>query len=661
MSNNSKATKRMQLVQKAVAGDKQAQLDLARMYRDGDGVRKNGEQAIKWYLLAADQGDTEAMFELGWLYHEDGKNNREFKKQAVFWMTKAAEEGLGKAQYCLGWWYYHGSVGRVRYKEAARWYHKAAEQKEAYAYDELGLLYYYGLGVKRDLKAAVQWYRKGAQAEHEWAMHRYAAFLAHGIGVQKNMELAIQLTKEAAEQGDADAQCSYGDYLAFSSFGPHDYKGAIPWYRKSAEGTSEHANCKLGKIYMGGLGVRKNTKKGYELIRRAAKIGCGEACFEMYKFYLEDNSLVRPDLKRALHWLKRSAKTKEGTYAKLELARRYREGDGVRKNAKLARKWSLEVKDIDAFCDIFVDSEYQLLSEAKAGDADAMSSLGRYYRERVDENKSYGALARKWALRTAQKGNIVGMNDTADYYYHGSYGARRSYEKGFLWYSKAAELGSAYAMNFLSVCFQEGKGTERNAKKAFEWVKKSAAMGDAEGQNMLGVLLLVGCGTRKNARKAVEMFMMSAEQGDPWGVRNCADCMLLGIGFSGKYKRALHYYSRLAQQGSLYAKYRIAEMLIKGQGTKRNRHAGFNMLCKVARAGSADAQYGLYEIYRDGRIIVRKNMERAVEWLTRAAEQGYDAACEELARCYREGIGVDKDARLAHKWERIAAKISSQK
>ena len=102
-------------------------------------------------------------------------------------------------------------------------------------------------------------------------------------------------------------------------------------------------------------------------------------------------------------------------------------------------------------------------------------------------------------------------------------------------------------------------------------------------------------------------------------------------------------------------------MIIKGQGTKRNRHAGFNMLCKVARAGSADAQYGLYEIYRDGKVIVRKNMERAVEWLIRAAEQGHDAACEELARCYREGIVVDKDARLARKWERIAAKISSQK
>ena len=177
------------------------------------------------------------------------------------------------------------------------------------------------------------------------------------------------------------------------------------------------------------------------------------------------------------------------------------------------------------------------------------------------------------------------------------------------------------------------------------------------GQNMLGVLLLAGCGTRKNARKAAEMFMMSAEHDDPNGLKNCADCMLFGIGFPVIYKRALHYYSRLAQQGSLYAKYRIAEMLIRGQGTKRNRHAGFNMLCKVARAGSADAQYSLYEIYRDGRVIVRKNMERAVEWLIRAAEQGHGAACEELARCYREGIGVDKDARLARKWECITAGI----
>ena len=347
-------TERLCTLQEAVAGDKQAQLDLARMYWEGEIIRKNRKQAIKWYLMAAEQGDTEAMFELASLYREEIKKKPEFKKQAAFWMKKAAEGGHMFAQNDLGRMYYYGETGRVRYKEAVKWYRKAAEQGDSYAFHSLGNCYYFGRGVKKNLETAAQWYRKGAEKGYEGSMRCYAVFLARGIGVRKNMKLAVQMTKAAADLDEADSQCAYGDYLAFSSFGPHDYKGAIPWYQKAVEGTCEHANCKLGKIYMGGLGVRKNTKKGYELIRRAAKIGCGEACFEMYKFYLEGNSLVRPDLKRALHWLKRSAETEEGTYAKLEFARRYREGDGVRKNAKLARKWSMKARKVYIFNDIFM-------------------------------------------------------------------------------------------------------------------------------------------------------------------------------------------------------------------------------------------------------------------------------------------------------------------
>ena len=342
----------------------------------------------------------------------------------------------------------------------------------------------------------------------------------------------------------------------------------------------------------------------------------------------------------------------------MELARRYREGDGVRKNAKLARKWSLAVKDITAFCDIFVDSEYQLLSEAKAGDADAMVSLGRYYWERIDENKSYGALARKWALRAAQKGNIVGMNDTGDYYYHGSYGARRSYENGFLWYSKAAELGSSYAMNSLSVCYREGKGTKRDVKKALEWTRKAAATGDAEGQNMLGVFLYAGCGIRKNSKKAMEMFREAAKQGDAWGLSNYADCLRLGIATTENYARALYNYRRASKQGSLYSKCRIGEMIMEGKGVKKDVKKGYKLIEQAARAGCREAQFDMYEFYRDGNpCIPRRNIHCAIRWLKRAAEQEEAQACKELARCYREGIGVGKDARLARKWERVAAGI----
>ena len=38
------------------------------MYRDGEGVPKSIKTAVKWYTLAAKQGNAGAQFNLGWMY-----------------------------------------------------------------------------------------------------------------------------------------------------------------------------------------------------------------------------------------------------------------------------------------------------------------------------------------------------------------------------------------------------------------------------------------------------------------------------------------------------------------------------------------------------------------------------------------------------------------
>ena len=85
---NWEETKQQRLeVQKAEQGDAKAQFNLAVMYENGTGLKKNREEAIKWYLKAAEQGHESAktrLLKLGHAHLEDVQKGTEKGEQADF-------------------------------------------------------------------------------------------------------------------------------------------------------------------------------------------------------------------------------------------------------------------------------------------------------------------------------------------------------------------------------------------------------------------------------------------------------------------------------------------------------------------------------------------------------------------------------------------------
>ncbi len=59
--------------------------------------------------------------------------------------------------------------------------------------------------------------------------------------------------------------------------------------------------------------------------------------------------------------------------------------------------------------------------------------------------------------------------------------------------------------------------------------------------------------------------------------------------------------------------------------------------------------------YRDGKDGVTKDLKKAVEYFTKAAEQGHASAQADLGDCYFYGYGVYKDSDKAVEWYRKAA------
>ena len=150
----------------AEQGDVNAEYKLGMMYHNGEGVPRDDLQATAWWRKAADQGYAPAQNSLGASYY-DGRGVPQDYAQAVFWGRKAAEQGYAKAQDNLGVSYFHGQGVNQDYAQAVYWYRKAAEQGYAKAQGHLGVLYYQGQGVPQDYGQAYFWMALAASGKAE--------------------------------------------------------------------------------------------------------------------------------------------------------------------------------------------------------------------------------------------------------------------------------------------------------------------------------------------------------------------------------------------------------------------------------------------------------------------------------------------------------------
>ena len=70
------------------------------MYDEGEGVPQDYQEALKWYRLAAEQGDANAQCSLGVMYYEGQGVQQDYKAAIKLWKL-AAEQGHEEAQYNL--------------------------------------------------------------------------------------------------------------------------------------------------------------------------------------------------------------------------------------------------------------------------------------------------------------------------------------------------------------------------------------------------------------------------------------------------------------------------------------------------------------------------------------------------------------------------------
>ena len=159
----------------------QAILGLADQYRTGKGLPQDYEQALNWYLKAADFGSSIAQTWVGRMYR-DSLGVPKDVAVAEQWFLKAAETGHSWHQYDLGKLYADGGA----YEKAFKWYRKAADQDHYRAQYELALVHHHGKGRPQDYAEALRWYRKAGDLGHPLAVYNLGLMYLNGKGVQQD-------------------------------------------------------------------------------------------------------------------------------------------------------------------------------------------------------------------------------------------------------------------------------------------------------------------------------------------------------------------------------------------------------------------------------------------------------------------------------------------
>jgi hypothetical protein len=80
----------------------------------------------------------------------------------------------------------------------------------------------------------------------------------------------------------------------------------------------------------------------------------------------------------------------------------------------------------------------------------------------------------------------------------------------------------------------------------------------------------------------------------------------------------------------------------------------------VADHGDPEAQYYVARIYANGMSGVTVDYAQAAHWYALAAAQGYSAAEQELGYMYEQGLGVEKDLKVALNLERKASGLGEE-
>lgn len=297
--------------------------------------------------------------------------------------------------------------------------------------------------------------------------------------------------------------------------------------------------------------------------------------------------------------------------------------------SKYYLKWSTAYKEAckiiynkQSKLEDFKKAEQLLLSESKSGNVLAIHDLGKLYStEKLgakEEEKSSSFY--KEALQ-----GFMEIEPDSDFMF--------PYEPKFDGQIMKPVNMRSYVWYRIGKMHCYGLGTEQDYAQSFEWFLKSAHEGNKFAQYSLANLYYYGNGVEKDLSQAFWWYRKSSEQGQPYASYAVAQMYSKGEYVAENKETAQRYYkaalsgfleleSKDQADDNLY--YKLGAMYKNGLGTEIDIPKAIEYFEKSTE--NMWSTYQLGRLYLFGAEELEKDKEKAVEWLTKSANDGNEYA-----------------------------------
>jgi TPR repeat protein len=231
------------------------------------------------------------------------------------------------------------------------------------------------------------------------------------------------------------------------------------------------------------------------------------------------------------------------------------------------------------------------------------------------------------------------------------------YTEAIQLFIEASEQGSSKAQAYLGMIFSSnGYGVKQDYQKSAYWYKKAAKNGDVMAQfNIAGLYRNGISGFPQSSVQAAKWYLKAAEQGDPIAQSIIGAMLGHGEGVQQNYAEAIKWHQKsVKQQHDLQDRSQFSLGVAYNQGiyVSKDVERAIYWFKKAAEQGHVRSQLSLGMIYSDK----FKDFKKAIEWYLKAAKQGDDGAQFFVGLHFEFGKGVKCDYKKALEWYSKAAK-----
>lgn len=395
-------------------------------------------------------------------------------------------------------------------------------------------------------------------------------------------------------------------FTAFMDIEPNaDYM--FPYESKSAKPKDMRSYVwyRIGKMHCYGLGTEQDYTEAFKWFEKSAMEGNKFAQFSLANLYYYGNGTDQ-SYEQAYHWY--MAATEQGQpYAAYAIAQMYANGEYVSKNESEADHNYKQA--LAGFLKLETDDQ---------ADDNLLYKIGRMFKLGLgtteDKEKALDYFKRSAALN-----NKNGLYEYGKALLLGN-GVDQDTEQGEKLLQKAIALANDNAKRFLALEYISGENVEQNIDKGIDMLTALADGGDTISAYKLGKIYLSGDVVFTDLDKAEKYLQQAADDDNEYAMYSLAKFYL--IDEKKDLAQAVKWLEKACEYEAIkpYAAYAYAKILLD-DNEFHDAAKAIELLEDTADENNW-CSYLLGKLYLFGNDDVEKEKTKAIEWLTKSAEDG---------------------------------------